>query len=53
MVSKGLVTSYGEGRIQKGRGACEVLPLRKGGGGGGGKGFSDAQGDGGVLKVFR
>ena len=31
---KGLVTNYGEGGLQNGRGeACEVLPLRKGGGG--------------------
>ena len=30
---KGLVTNYREGGLQKGRGggACEVLPLRKGG----------------------
>ena len=36
---KGLVTNYGEGGgLQNGRGAREVLPLRKGGGvGGGGK----------------
>ena len=33
---KGPVTNYGEGRgatKQEGRGACEVLPLRKEGGG--------------------
>ena len=29
---KGVVTNYGEGGLQNGRGeACEVLPLRKGG----------------------
>ena len=27
---KGLVTNYGEGGLQNGRGAREVLPLRKG-----------------------
>ena len=33
MVCKGLVTNYGEGGLQNGRGggAREVLPLRKGG----------------------
>ena len=29
--AKGLVTNYGEEGLQNGRGACEVLPLRKGG----------------------
>ena len=36
MVHQGLVTNYGEGGLQNGSsrwGACEVLPLRKGGGG--------------------
>ena len=28
---KGLVTNYGDGGLQNGRGACKVLPLRKGG----------------------
>ena len=40
MISKGLVINYGGGGgggLQNGRGACEVLPLRRGGGGGGGK----------------
>ena len=32
MLSKGLVTNYGEGGYKTGGGACEVLPLRKGGG---------------------
>ena len=33
-LAKGLVTNYGEGGLQNGRGgAREVLPLRKGGGG--------------------
>ena len=30
--TEGLVTNYGEGGLQNGRGACELLPLRKGGG---------------------
>ena len=49
--SKGLVTNYGEGRggYKTGGGACEVLPLRKGGGGGG-TSFSHAEG--GAQKVL-
>ena len=39
---KGLVTNYGEGGGKMEGGACEVLPLRKGGGGG--KSFSHAEG---------
>ena len=31
LTSKGLVTTYGEGGYKTGGGACEVLPLRKGG----------------------
>ena len=31
MGSKGLVTTYGEGGLQNGRGAYEILPRRKGG----------------------
>ena len=38
---KGLVTNYGEGATKWERGACEVLPLRKGEGG---KSFSHAEG---------
>ena len=39
---KGLVTNYGEGGLQNGRGgAREVLPLQKGGGG---KSFSHSEG---------
>ena len=35
ITGKGLVTNYGEGGLQNGRGrGREVLPLRKGGGGG-------------------
>ena len=30
-IYKGLVTYYGEGGLQNRGGACEVLPLRKGG----------------------
>ena len=33
MCLKGLVTNYGEGGLQNGRGAREVLPLQTGGGG--------------------
>ena len=40
MPAKGLVINYGEGGLQNGRGACEVLPLRKGGGG---QSFSHAE----------
>ena len=42
-MSKGLVTNYREGGgYEMGRGACEVLTIRKGGGGGG-KSFSHAE----------
>ena len=47
-LSKGLVTNYGEGGLQNGRGALEVLPLRKGGGGN----FSHAEARGGGHKKF-
>ena len=50
-IAKGLVTNYGEGGgLQNGRrGACEVLPLQKGGGG---KRFSHVEGGGGGIKTF-
>ena len=46
-VLKGL-GGLGGGGLQNGRGACEVLPLRKGGGGG--KSFTHAEGGGGHKK---
>ena len=45
-----LITRRGGGATKREGGACEVLPLRKGGGGG--KGFSHAEWGGGAQKVL-
>ena len=41
--AKGLVTNYGEGGLQNGRGLCEAIPLQNLKGGGG-KSLSHAEG---------
>ena len=51
MACQGVVTNYREGagyKTGRGGGACEVLPLRKGGG----EGFTHAEGGGGDKKCW-